>query len=235
MIWYTIEKIGKVVGPVLIHYLAMMIVIIIMDTVGLHVDAAFLTTLTAVLVLPLFLWMYRKDAKRKEAFAGETVKTLPDGFPGEQEKQGRRPVKQKMKPADYVSVAALGVGCNVVLSFLMNILMVFLKLSNETQEALFGSSLVFLVAGVGIIVPVMEEVLFRGLVYKRLREYTDSVWTAVLAAAIFALYHGNAVQALFAFPMGLVLIAVYRKWDTLRAPAVFHMAVNLSSILFSAL
>ena len=88
--------------------------------------------------------------------------------------------------------------------------------------------------GIGIIVPIMEEVLFRGLVYNRLKAYNNEWWSMILAAGIFAVYHGNPLQILFAFPMGLLILAVYEKEETLLAPVVLHMAVNVSSILFTA-
>ena len=82
--------------------------------------------------------------------------------------------------------------------------------------------------------PIMEEVLFRGLVYNRLKAYNNEWWSMILAAGIFAVYHGNPLQILFAFPMGLLILAVYEKEETLLAPVVLHMAVNISSILFTA-
>ena len=80
----------------------------------------------------------------------------------------------------------------------------------------------------------MEEVLFRGLVYNRLKAYNNEWLSIILAAGIFAVYHGNAMQILFAFPMALLILAVYEKWNTLLAPVIFHMAVNISSILITA-
>ena len=53
------DKVGRVIGPVLIHYL----VINIISMMRLHADAAFLTSIAAVLVLPLFWQMYKKDKR----------------------------------------------------------------------------------------------------------------------------------------------------------------------------
>lgn len=208
MFWELADKAGRVIGPVLIHYL----VINIIYMMRLHADAAFLTSIAAVIVLPLFWQMYRKDEER---YARRT--------PG------------KLMPPDYLKIAALGIVCNVGLTLMMNWVLSFFSFSNQTQEALFGSNLIVQLAGIGIIVPVMEEVLFRGIVYNRLKGYTKTVKSAaVLAAAVFAVYHGNVVQILFAFPMALILIALYEKWGTLRADITFHMAVNLSSVIFTA-
>ena len=217
MFWNFVDKAGRVLVPVLWHYLVSMIIGIWATTVGLHADAAFLTCLAALVVLPLFLWMYRKDQRM-----GMTARTQKIGLP------------------ECLLAAALGVLCNLVMTLAVNVLFLYLpaslrgNLSNASQEALFGSRFLMQLVGIGIIVPIMEEVLFRGLVYNRLTGYTKNVWALLGGAAIFALYHGNVIQILFAFPMGIVLILLYRKKQNLAAPVIFHMAVNISSILMAA-
>lgn len=219
MFWTIADKAGRVLAPILIHFLVSNVIGILFTTVGLHVDAAFLTSITAVLVLPLFLWMYRKDK------AAETA--LKDGKIGTG--------KEHMLGKEYVALALLGIFLNITFTAVLNLLLYNSGFSNEAQESLFGSAFLTQIVGIGIIVPVMEEVLFRGLVYKRIKGYTKTIWPGILAAAgLFAAYHGNVIQMLFAFPMGIILILIYRKWDDLKAPITFHAAVNLSSILLTA-
>ena len=136
------DKVGRVIGPVLIHYL----VINIISMMRLHADAAFLTSIAAVLVLPLFWQMYKKD---KELTGN-----------------GRR--TPEMAALDYVKIAVLGIVCNLLLTLVMNWILSFFSFSNQTQEALFGSNLAVQLVGVGMIVPIMEEVLFLAIVYNRL-------------------------------------------------------------------
>ena len=46
---------AKILEPVLIHFIAINIV----QMMGLHADAAFLTTMAAVMVLPFFCYKFR--------------------------------------------------------------------------------------------------------------------------------------------------------------------------------
>ena len=217
MFWNFVDKTGRVLAPVLLHYLVSMTMGIWATTMGLHVDAAFLTCLAALVVLPFFFWMYRKD-----------------------QRMGMITPTRKMSLPEYLLAAALGLLCNLILTLAENAFLMHLPatwqghLSNASQEALFGSRFVMQIIGIGMIVPIMEEVLFRGLVYNRLTGYTRKVWALLGGAAIFALYHGNVIQILFAFPMGILLILLYQKKQNLAAPIIFHMAVNISSILMSA-
>ena len=196
---------AKILEPVLIHFIAINIV----QMMGLHADAAFLTTMAAVMVLPFFCYMMKKDG----CF------------------QKKRKTLAIRKTAEIV---LLGIGANAVCSILLNLINSRAGFSNDAQEALFGSRFAVQLVGIGIVVPIMEEVLFRGLVYNRLKAYNNEWLSMILAAGIFAVYHGNPLQILFAFPMGLLLLAVYEKEGTLMAPVALHMAVNISSILFTA-
>lgn len=211
MFWDFIYKVGRVTTPVLIHFLAGYVVNMLSITMGLPADAALLTSITAVCVLPLFVYMLKSDRNlRGEKGKGEI--SFRDG----------------------VLIAAAAVLANYLLSLLISRILMPFSFSNKVQESLFAGNLVIQFLGLGIVVPIGEEVLFRGLVYNRLRDYNKEWLSALLAAAFFAVYHGNIIQGLFAFPMGLILIGVYRKCNTLKGPIIFHMAVNISSLLAAA-
>ncbi len=178
----------------------------------LHLDAASLTTMAALISLPFFLFFYKKDRERKgEKGWGIRLLSLKEIF----------------------VILCLAVVFNFLETVLLTVMMDFFSLDNTVQEDLFGSSFLIQILGVVIICPVMEEVLFRGLVYQRLKAYNEGWFAIFLAAALFAVYHGNAVQILFAFPMAIVIIGIYEKCGSLMAPVLFHIAVNLSSVLLN--
>lgn len=201
------DNITSVMIPVLFHFF----VSYVTSVFGYgKFDAAFLTSLTALLVLPVFSWMFYKDLRKYGLEHG------------------------KRSGWTYLLIIMLAVGSNQLFSWIINLIMQGSNLSNEVQESLFGSALWAQIVGVGILVPFMEEILFRGLVYKRLKSFLNRRAAVIFAALLFALYHGNLYQFLFALPMSLLLIFVYEKWGTIKAPIVFHMAVNLSSVLLTA-
>ncbi len=201
-----IYGIWDVLSPVFFYMILSNIMVFLS---GNRLDAASLTTVTAVVTLPGLVWMYRKD--RREA--PEQKNQIPWWV--------------------YPFVAVSGVVLNILLTVVLNHFAVTEHFSNAAQEGLLASDIAAQILGLGILVPVMEEFLFRGLFYRRLKKYIP-VWAAVLlGAAVFALYHGNMVQILFAFPMGLVMLLAYEKWDSLAVPVIFHMAVNLSTVIIS--
>lgn len=81
----------------------------------------------------------------------------------------------------------------------------------------------FLYAGLGA--PISEELLFRGLVLRSMAPHGKRF--AIFASALlFGLYHGNLIQAPFAFLVGLVLGYVALEYNIGWA-MVLHMFNNL--------
>lgn len=88
---------------------------------------------------------------------------------------------------------------------------------------------------IGIIVPIYEEFLVRGLMFKELKG-TIRLWPALLIQGlIFGLMHGNALQFSYAFPMGVFLGYAYIKFRSIWAPILIHLAWNSTSILMGVL
>lgn len=103
----------------------------------------------------------------------------------------------------------------------------------ETIAAEFYNSntMVFAYLAIALFAPVSEELVYRGLVYRRIRDYLGVNAAIVMSALIFGLVHGNVVQFIFAFLIGLALAAVYERYRTIWAPIAAHMAVNLFSCI----
>lgn len=76
-----------------------------------------------------------------------------------------------------------------------------------------------------LVAPVAEELLFRGFVLNALRPYGKRF--AILGSAVlFGAFHGNLLQAPYAFVMGLVLGYLAVEYSVLWA-VVLHMFNNL--------
>ncbi|MFP5068358.1 CPBP family intramembrane glutamic endopeptidase [Pseudonocardia nantongensis] len=104
-------------------------------------------------------------------------------------------------------------------------------------EALTGGSLLVL-SGVmltgAVLVPVAEELLFRGIGYGALRRY--GVWVAVPASsAIFALAHGINVVLVIAFLLGVVCALLYERSRSIWPAVVAHAVFNASGFLIATL
>lgn len=88
---------------------------------------------------------------------------------------------------------------------------------------------------VGLLGPLAEEMLFRGMIYAKLRR-AFSVWpAAVISAVLFGLFHANWVQGVYAALFGIVLAYIYEKTQTVWGSCLLHVAFNSISYLVEGL
>jgi len=99
-----------------------------------------------------------------------------------------------------------------------------LELITESGSILLRVLIVFLAV---IAAPLLEEMLFRGLIQTMLRSYTGRPWLGVIiTSALFASVHANATHwpALFALAMGLGY--TYERSGSLWRPIFMHALFN---------
>jgi membrane protease YdiL (CAAX protease family) len=87
--------------------------------------------------------------------------------------------------------------------------------------------------GAGILVPISEELYFRGLLHTWFWGKTDRVWLRVLASGtIFALAHADSLSVVAAsFVIGLVNAYAYERTRSLFIPIIIHMTTNSAAVL----
>lgn len=103
----------------------------------------------------------------------------------------------------------------------------------ETAEALYSISFPFQLVGLGMIVPIFEELLYRGVIYNRLKVNLSKFGAIGVSAFIFGTMHGNLVQMLYAFILGVVFAWLYDVYKSIWAPILAHMCMNLTSVILS--
>lgn len=79
----------------------------------------------------------------------------------------------------------------------------------------------------GVVSPIAEELLFRGIIYGYLRRMIRLLPAAGVSAAIFGFYHGNMVQGIYAFIMGCLIAYAYEYFGDFRAAVGVHMEANI--------
>jgi len=119
------------------------------------------------------------------------------------------------------------------LVFGMNLLLSLSGLAEKSgsyqavAQSQYAAGLVTGLVCYGIISPIAEELLFRGIVYGHLRELLGAGFAIFFSALLFAVYHGNLVQGVYALVLGAFMAYVYEYFGDFRAPVAAHMAANL--------
>lgn len=232
----TAGQIWRLIYPFLIHYGATLLATIALYLVyliqagGLQETASagqrlinstlyvtLIGDLTAAMILYLF---YRKDQMhRKEGFSG-TGKAFVWA-----------------PPVIWFSVIILAIATGQFLNDLINGLHLndlFTGYSEVSEQAFSGQPVGFMILVVGIIGPICEELMFRGIVFHRLKDWVKPQAAIAISALLFGIYHGNVVQFFYATCMGVMLAIIYDKTGTLWISIVAHIAANLWSLFGSS-
>jgi CAAX protease family protein len=100
------------------------------------------------------------------------------------------------------------------------------------EDLAWGSQGVLVASLLGTVVfaPVLEEIVFRGLLYGTLRRWVGWPAAAVLSAAVFAAAHGYGVAGFGSvFSSGVLWAIAYEKTRSLLPGMVAHAANNVSA------
>ena len=113
----------------------------------------------------------------------------------------------------------------------------FLALPDNMQDSFFALSRSVLgVLSITILGPLLEELLFRGFIQKRLVQIGVKPLYAILASsALFGVIHMNHVQIPFAVAIGLIIGRLYYRTGSLIPGIIGHIINNSLATLQMAM
>lgn len=88
--------------------------------------------------------------------------------------------------------------------------------------------------GVAVIPPLVEEFLFRGAILRLLRRGGDG-FAIIFSSILFALFHGNLIQVVFAFICGLALAYTVIRTGNIWLAIIIHFLNNSWSVIYQIL
>ena len=143
------------------------------------------------------------------------------------------------KAKDVGMGTLLGFSANFILSLVLAIIMTIPTFSQLFEEYadhisfLTSSTLIPSIIGIGILGPIVEEVLFRGMIAVELSELFPLPVVITVQGLLFGIYHGNPVQAIYAALLGLVFGYCAYKSDSIYPAIAAHIAMNTTSLIIS--
>ncbi len=79
-----------------------------------------------------------------------------------------------------------------------------------------------------ILGPVIEELMFRGVLLKMFGAACGTVAASVITAVLFSLMHTEPVQMVYTFALGVILAAIRVKSTSLWPPIFLHLSFNIT-------
>ena len=136
---------------------------------------------------------------------------------------------------DYIFIGWLGISLGMCLSVAVSIFGISAQdeAFKQVNELIESQPFWLKIASVGIIIPIQEELMYRGLIYKNIEQRYDHIKAAVISSTVFAVMHMNLSQGIYAFLMGFVLAFIYQKTKNIYACITFHCSANIFAVFVS--
>lgn len=123
---------------------------------------------------------------------------------------------------------AVCVMCNVLLQFLPstkdNIV------SKEIMKLMEEYNIIVVLLIVSIIVPIVEELLFRGFIYDTFCACFNPLIAIIASSLLFAAAHGNIEQGIYAIIAGGFLGYIRYRYNSVTYTVFMHLIMNFASI-----
>ena len=233
---YFAMRIWDVLYPLLLYYAVILFVMFLMQLfIGTDSSTYMIRQIVATLVaLPVvYTQFYKPDAIWRQA-----AKTMQSD--GKKPQTGRKDASADAKRGVaaagvrtallIVAVAACcGIGLNNLLS--MSPLVEISAGFAQANEDFYGGAFVFQIIGSAIFTPVLEEMVYRGVIFARLRRDMGMLPAVLLSALLFGIMHFNIVQFIYAFVLGVMLALFMEKCGHFFAAVLGHVTVNLISVV----
>lgn len=145
--------------------------------------------------------------------------------PGKTEKEEKR---------SLLKITTVIFSLAITSSLAINILFIELHITessesyNQVAQKQYGVPFLLGIILYGLFSPIVEEILFRGLVYNRLKKYCVVPAAVLLSAVLFGLFHGNLVQGVYGFLMGCLMALVYECSGSFLHAVLFHAVANVT-------
>lgn len=189
--------------------------------------ALYFTALRCLIIVPVYYLMMRKEKKRDVA-AGTYVSY------------------EKLDKKWLLVIIPLGIsacmGFNYLVEMIADLAQSFInyiidsfglaieyniyEAFEETNGILYSGGIVMQVLATCVGAPFAEELLFRGLIHRRLRKILKMIPAMLISSVLFGIIHGNIIQGIYATLIGLICAFVYEKFKTLWAPIILHATAN---------
>lgn len=136
-------------------------------------------------------------------------------------------IEKKIK-INYLHLIIIG----IILSLIYNVFAYYFNFLLKTSLFDNNNNLIVTLISTGLIGPIIEELMFRGIIYNELKNKYSNMKAILITTIFFAVIHMNIIQILYAFALGFILIFVYEKYKNIKAPIILHMASNITTTLF---
>ena len=154
----------------------------------------------------------------------------------------REPEVRISKPKGVIYAIILGFGAGGISSLWLNGVYIladyspFLAKQVKGFDSLYSDMekgpYIWLFLAIVVVGPIIEEILFRGIIFSSFENTTRSSWFPVIVTGVmFGIWHGSFIQGVYTAIFGMILAYFMKKCRSLMFVAFAHGINNLSGTL----
>lgn len=136
----------------------------------------------------------------------------------------------RISPVNGVAMLLFGACLNVFVSTLLSFIPLpeaWISGYTETTDTFIGQPGIMTVITVGILAPIIEEIVFRGMCYGSLKKGMPMLAAMILSSWGFGMMHVGVLWVIYTTAVGLVFVWCYEKHRSILAPILIHVGFNL--------
>ena len=212
----TLRKIWYILYPFLFYYAVMLIIMTIAQWAfgGDATHYVFCQLIATVFTIPSMLPFYRQG----QALAG--IAKQPFGI-------SRERICHALFAAGIM--ACFGISLNNLIS--MTKLTAISMGYQQANTDFYGSTIGMEILCLAVFTPILEELVFRGILFGRLKDMLSKPFAVGISALIFAAVHVNIVQFIYALILGVVLALLMDRAGNVYASMIGHMTSNFIAVV----
>lgn len=136
---------------------------------------------------------------------------------------------RKEGKVSYLLLAGATVCSVIALNLLMELLGIVDKSGayQAVQADQYSANFLLGLLAFGVVSPIAEELLFRGILHNYLRQLFPVKLALLLSSAFFGLYHMNYVQGIYGFFMGCLIAYAYEYFGRFYMAVAVHAGANI--------
>ncbi len=152
----------------------------------------------------------------------------------------QNPLRTLNNPSGFQNVLlaiVIGLGLMLITNSVVNALgessmmePLFEKLTFISEGSLLWTLLI-----VGIVTPIFEEIVFRGLIMGKLMGGGSLGFAVLLQGLLFSISHFNVVQGISVFLLGIITGLSVLKTKSLKIGILIHMVFNITNLYLEAM
>lgn len=192
---------------------------VIARTTGIYIEPETLSLITDILIIIICLRKIRLSKSR----INYLIKDFKDNVN----------IKEIIGRFLNSSVLNLGFGLTIIGVFIFINIDVANDMLNTSsaQDMIHNGNIIINAISIAIIAPIVEEIIYRKVLFKRLAEKTNTIIGLILSSLIFGLRHSTD-SIVFATLLGVILCILYKKYENILVPMFLHFVNNLIATIF---